>query len=105
MRAATGWTEAMDAILRELRAGGITWDEIARTMQLSRNIVLERARRIGARQIATGGIGVGQRALALPRAADAVDRPSRPAGHPLTWGLLTRHTPLEGTDYPYPVFL
>ena len=32
------------------------------------------------------------------------DRPALPAGHPLTWGLLTRGTVLDGADYPFPVF-
>lgn len=26
------------------------------------------------------------------------------AGHPVTWGLLTAGTVLEGTPYPFPVF-
>ncbi len=33
------------------------------------------------------------------------DRPALPAGHPLSWGLLTDGTSLEGSDYPFPVFL
>ena len=27
-----------------------------------------------------------------------------PAGHPLTWGLLTAGTVLDGAPYPFPVF-
>lgn len=33
-----------------------------------------------------------------------LDRPAMPAGHPVTWGLLTVGTVLEGTPYPFPVF-
>lgn len=33
------------------------------------------------------------------------DRPPLPAGHPLTWGLITRGTTLEEAPYPFPVFL
>ena len=33
------------------------------------------------------------------------DRPALPAGHPTSWGLLTSGTSLEGSDYPFPVFL
>ena len=32
------------------------------------------------------------------------ERPPLPAGHPLSWGLLTNDTPLHGSAYPYPVF-
>ena len=32
------------------------------------------------------------------------DRPALPAGHPLSWGLLTNGTVLDGAEYPYPVF-
>ena len=32
------------------------------------------------------------------------DRPTLPAGHPDTWGLLIAGTPLEGEPYPFPVF-
>ena len=33
------------------------------------------------------------------------DRPPLPAGHPLTWGLITRGTTLDEAPYPFPVFL
>jgi hypothetical protein len=33
------------------------------------------------------------------------DRPPLPAGHPLSWGLLTDRSPLRGAPYPFPVFL
>ncbi len=32
------------------------------------------------------------------------DRPALPAGHPLSWGLLTDGTVLENSEYPFPVF-
>jgi hypothetical protein len=86
----------MDAKLRTLRGGGMTWDAIAAFMGLSRNTVLERGRKIGARRFIQ----------ALPNAVvEARDRPARQAGHPLTWGLINAGTVLEGETYPYPVFL
>ena len=33
-----------------------------------------------------------------------LDRPALPAGHALTWGLLTDGTVLDGAEYPFPVF-
>jgi hypothetical protein len=32
------------------------------------------------------------------------DRPPMPAGHPISWRLLTDGTTLEGATYPFPVF-
>jgi hypothetical protein len=32
------------------------------------------------------------------------DRPPLPAGHSITWGLLTDGTVLDGAEYPHPVF-
>ena len=32
------------------------------------------------------------------------DRPALPPGHPVSWGLLTGGTVLDGAEYPYPVF-
>ncbi len=32
------------------------------------------------------------------------DRPPLPAGHPISWQLLTNGTSLEGARYPFPVF-
>jgi hypothetical protein len=96
MRSRVGWTMELDAQLRCLRADGMTWDRIAETMALGRNTVLERGRKIGARreisQVAT--------AEEEPR-----DRLPRQAGHPVTWNLINLGTVLEGTPYPYPVFL
>jgi hypothetical protein len=96
MRAHVKWTPDLDAQLRDLRSGGTTWDGIAAAMGLGRNTVLERGRKIGARRI---------RKVSCSAVEEAKDRPSRQAGHPLTWGLLNAGTVLEGEAYPYPVFL
>lgn len=95
MVARVQWTETMDARLRDLRHSGMTWDAIAADMKLGRNTVLERGRKIGARRPPPG-----------PRPVlEDPERPPRCPGHPETWSLLTRGTPLEGAPYPYPVFL
>jgi hypothetical protein len=96
MRAHVRWTKELDERLMALRRDRVTWDGIAAAMGLGRNTVLERGRKIGARR--------------MPKAAPSVqeerlDRPPRPAGHPLTWGLINEGTVLEGEAYPYPVFL
>lgn len=33
------------------------------------------------------------------------DRPTMPAGHPVTWQAITAGTLLDGAAYPFPVFL
>jgi hypothetical protein len=96
MRSPVKWTPELDARLRLLRSGGMTWDGIAVAMGLGRNTVLERGRKIGARRV-----------LQKPPCVveETRDRAPRQAGHPLTWALITLGTVLEGEAYPYPVFL
>jgi hypothetical protein len=96
MRACVVWTETRDEQLRALREAGLTWDAIAGAMDLGRNTVLERARKIGVRM---------WRQRAPAEMVEARDRPARQAGHPQTWGMITAGTVLEGERYPFPVFL
>lgn len=93
----TDWTPAMDRTLRALRADGLVWDAIAARMGLSRWTVIERGRRIGAPRVAPAAEDVAE----LP--ADPRRAPL-PAGHPVTWALLTDGTLLDGVPYPHPVF-
>ncbi len=95
MRAPVRWSAALDEQLKALREAGLTWDAVAVEMALGRNTVLERGRRIGARKLPSP----------MPDAVEAADRPARPPGHPVSWGLITAGTVLEGQPYPYPVFL
>ncbi len=85
MPLARHWSDDADAAIRTMRADGQTWAVIGRSLGLSRNTVIERGRRL--------------RAVAPPRMVRPVgeklvsDDPNRaplPAGHWLTWGLLTR---------------
>lgn len=90
MPEARRWTAAADETIVTLRGAGATWAEIGRVLQLSRNTVIERGRRIRAEAPARPP------AAARPQ-EDGLDDPNRAplrAGHPLTWGLLTRE--------PYP---
>jgi hypothetical protein len=84
MPSARKWTKAADVTICEMRAEGTTWAEIARTLGLSRNTVIERGRRLHAEAPPKTPVPVD--------AALVSDDPNRgplPAGHPLTWGLLT----------------
>ena len=87
------------AIERELRAAGLTWDAVA----------LEMASRDAIRYWNADGASApascdrpGQRAAA---GRSIADRPARPAGHPVSWGLIDRQgTVLEGQAVPLSCF-
>ena len=83
MPQAREWTAAADKVIYDMRGDGETWAAIGRRLGLSRNTVIERGRRLRAdapvRQF-------------VPKEYDKMEDPNRgplPAGHPLTWGLLT----------------
>jgi hypothetical protein len=89
MPQALKWTETADAAIRSMRADGRTWEAIGASLGLSRNTVIERGRRLCAlapkRQV--------QPACVRPASEDP-NRAALPAGHPLTWRLLSEE------DYP-----
>lgn len=87
------WTAAADATIRGMRADGATWAAIGQVLGLSRNTVIERGRRIHA----AGGPAPAVRPK--PPAEEDPNRGALPAGHPLTWGMLTRGTLLEGVRF------
>lgn len=89
MPQARQWTEAADRVICDMRGAGATWAAIGGALGLSRNTVIERGRRLRAEAPARA---------AVVKEYDMLEDPNRgplPAGHPLTWGLLT--------DEPYPV--
>ncbi len=89
------WTDAQDTQLRRLRAEGVSWDGIAALFGLTRWAVIERGRRIDARR---------PPADFAPPPEDPGREPL-PAGHPSSWGAITRGTVLENLSYPLPVFV
>jgi hypothetical protein len=88
------WTEAADSLIREMRADRLTWAEIGRSLGLSRNTVIERGRRILA--VAPPKL---PRLMLDKLVSDDPNRGPLPAGHALTWGLLTDEVfPTYSTD-------
>ncbi len=83
------WTKQADFTICQMRGGGATWAEIGRTLGLSRNTVIERGRRLRAEAPVKEAMPVVE-----DDPADDPNREALPAGHPLTWGLLS--------DAPYP---
>jgi hypothetical protein len=83
MPQARQWTETADNVIRDMRGAGATWAAIGVRLGLSRNTVIERGRRLRAEAPARA---------AMVKECDMREDPNRPplpAGHPLTWGLLT----------------
>lgn len=88
MPQARQWTAEADKVIFDMRGVGETWAAIGLRLGLSRNTVIERGRRLRAEAPVK---------LAVVKEYDVLEDPHRaalPAGHPLTWGLLS--------DEPYP---
>ena len=89
MPQAREWTAAADRVIFDMRGAGETWATIGLRLGLSRNTVIERGRRLRAAAPVKA---------VMVREYDLLEDPNRgplPAGHPLTWGLLSSE--------PYPV--
>ncbi len=92
MPPAKQWTEQADQTIRQMRGSGQTWSAIGVRLGLSRNTVIERGRRLCAL--------APKRASVAPVVKIMSDDPNRgalPAGHPVTWGLLSDE-PFPGLD-------
>ncbi|HVY13658.1 MAG TPA: AsnC family protein [Rhodopila sp.] len=87
------WSEGQDSRLRRLRAEGVEWDVVARTLGMTRWAVIERGRRLG----------ITRRPVAdMPAEPVISDRPPLPAGHPESWDLINRGTILEAVPFRAP---
>jgi hypothetical protein len=82
MPVARTWTAAQDETIRNMRAVGSTWAAIANALQMSRNIVIERGRRLNAEWIQS------KEPLHV-KTSQGPNRAPYPPGHPATWSLLT----------------
>lgn len=85
------WTDRHDAALLRLRSAGCSWDAIGGTLRVSRNAVIERGRRLGAR--------LPRRILEQQEREDP-ERAPLPAGHPVSWQVLVGGTLLAEEKYP-----
>jgi hypothetical protein len=84
------WTGARDQTIKRMRNERASWDVIAAAVGVCRWAAIERGRQLFVRL--------------RPPVADAQDDGDRrrdcfPAGHPVTWGAITKGTSLEGAAY------
>lgn len=92
MPQAREWTAAADRTICDMRGAGETWAAIGLRLGLSRNTVIERGRRLRAEAPVR---------VAAVKEYDMLEDPQRgalPAGHPLTWGLLSSEPYPAGDD-------
>ncbi len=87
------WTEVQDSKIKRMRAESASWDNIAVAVGVTRWTVIERGRRLGARLPPPG----------FRAPSEDPERPSLPAGHPESWGVIIKGMSLEGMPYPIPV--
>lgn len=85
----TIWTDGQDTQIRRLRTEGASCDIIALLLGVAQQAVAERARQLGVDQRPVTGL-------------DQPDRPPLPAGHPESWGALTRGTVLRNVPFHAP---
>ena len=88
------WSPQRDAIIRTMRQDGETWLAIGRVLGVSRWTAIARGRQIGAVRPAAP--------LPPPVLRNPAWREPLPAGHPDSWGAITRGTALDGQRYPWP---
>lgn len=93
------WTPQADARLSRMRIEGASIRTVAAAFGLSRSTVAERATRIGL-QIPPKALPK-QREQHVDPGTDLARDPL-PAGHPISWGLITQGTSLEGEAYAAP---
>jgi hypothetical protein len=82
------WTRSADHVICTMREAGETWAAIGQAMGLSRNTVIERGRRLRA-QAPIKAVIVHEKQV-----SEDPNRLPLPAGHPITWRLIS--------DAPYP---
>lgn len=87
------WTETRDNLLIALRAEGRSWNSIAALLGLSRWAAIQRGQVVGAQK---------PESIPAMRGTRITGREPLPAGHPVSWAVLTAGTLLAGQEYPYP---
>jgi hypothetical protein len=91
------FTAAQDDTIREMLAAGKGAHLIGLVLGISKSTITDHANKACLRPLVDP-----EKAAPAPPAAPQSREPL-PAGHPVTWGLLTAGGLLEGVRYPHPV--
>ena len=92
------WTAEEDATIRQMRTAGATRAAIAEVLGVLSYTIQTRMRQLG--------VTIRVAAVEVEETEEKISRPNGaewdalPAGHPISWGAVTRGTWLEGTSYP-----
>jgi hypothetical protein len=87
------WTPAEDAMIIRMRSEGQSWDAIRALVHHDYWTLVERGRHIGARAPVI--------TVTIEPEHEDQRRGCLPAGHPISWGAITRDTMLAGSAYVY----
>ena len=96
-----GWSEQADVNLIRMRRDGLSLRSMATAFGLSRSTVAGRLVKLGISTPTKPPIDQSRIRVATDLLSDP-DRMSLPAGHPITWSLITYGTSLEGVPYESP---
>jgi hypothetical protein len=119
MPAKITWSPEADATILHHHRIGTTWDRIAALVGVSRNTAMTRGAQLdrnpalrpsdaliqAAANRAAARVALEQLTYRAPPAPRIANRDPFPAGHPITWQLLTDGTGLAGAPYPERVFV
>jgi hypothetical protein len=95
------WSAQSDVILTRMRLDGLSLRAMASACGLSRSAVAARAAQLGLTFPRKPVIAKAKPHATAKSAIDGARQPL-PAGHPISWALITQGTSLEGVEYEPP---
>lgn len=97
------WSAGADDRFARMRREGVSLRALAKAFGLSRSTIAQRAARLGLELPARPVVATAQqpRRVACDPGTD-LSRDPLPPGHPISWGLITAGTCLEGAIYTPP---
>jgi len=99
------WTEEMDQQMVALRSAGHSWDTVSAVLGVSRNACISHAKKINQHPtnldaaLVAAPEAAAEKLVLVENACRDWDG-SMPSGHPISWGVITANTWLEGKPYP-----
>lgn len=95
------WTPKMDAVVRQMRIARASYEEIGRAVGVSRSSIIGRLPKLFPGGVPSVRPPPPENRYTLPQGGLPRDGDKvLVAGDPLTWGLITAGTLLDGVPYP-----